>query len=91
MSDEPKKRSQAWIRLLASSSMLLPTLYVLSAGPVCRLTRDRIIDHPVYEPLRLVARVPPVGRAFTWYLNVWSHSGFSFAYSRRRIVYCDPD
>jgi hypothetical protein len=74
MSDEPKKRSWAWIGWTA---VVLFVLYPLSAGPTQRLTMPWIRGGPwdtVYSPLlRLTEHDPSVKRIFDWWLGIWEY------------------
>jgi hypothetical protein len=73
MSDEPKKRSRAWIGWAA---FVLLVLYPLSVGPALKWTSDDLstwrIIAPVYDPLfRLGERFDCIGDALNWYLPWW--------------------
>jgi hypothetical protein len=71
MSDEPKKRSRAWIWVI-----VLFVAYVLSIGPVMEAG---FFDGDVYWPIMTVARENLQFRAWLqWYLELWGVSlGFS--------------
>jgi hypothetical protein len=73
MSDEPKKRSRAWI---GWALFTLLVLYPLSAGPAWW-----IADHfECWEPVWIaylpatwsLSKVPPLFDAFIWYLRFFS-------------------
>ena len=55
--------------------VVLPMLYVLSAGPAAMLAnktkRGTDVWHTVYYPLRFVENVPGAKRILVRYLNCW--------------------
>jgi hypothetical protein len=77
VSDEPKKRSRAWIWW---ASLALPLLYALSIGPACWLEcygpmrgdRLRRFDEVIYAPLRRVYKTHPIlEAAVDRYVGLW--------------------
>ena len=78
MTDQPK-RSRWKRRALIAFVLLLPVLYVLSAGPLLGLhDRGRLPDwgenavEVFYAPLGwLMFSCEPVGRLIGWYLGLW--------------------
>ncbi len=81
ISDEPKKR-RSW-RTWICWSLALLALYVLSIGPMSGffgITSDpwpRLAYDWFYTPLWWVCdRVPPVGRAVEWYMDLWWRLGW---------------
>jgi hypothetical protein len=70
MSDEPKKRSRAWIGWALLAAMVL---YPLSLGPVCWLapqSSDETINK-VYAPIDwLRSRSETVDNAVVWYTRL---------------------
>jgi hypothetical protein len=73
MSDEPKKRSRAWIGWILLSGLIL---YPLSIGPASWWTQDdpskwAALD-TAYAPIRWLGdRVDCVGEALDWYHSRW--------------------
>jgi hypothetical protein len=73
MSDEPKKRSRAWIWWAALTVLL--AAYPLSIGPAFLLARKfggAPVALMIYMPiLGTLHRWPPIGRVVIWYLHLW--------------------
>ncbi|HEV3301234.1 MAG TPA: hypothetical protein VG055_16405 [Planctomycetaceae bacterium] len=73
MSDEPRKRSRAWIGWTA---LTLFVLYPLSFGPVVRFREYNPVSFEtmasIYLPLELATRkCEPLRRALDWYIKLW--------------------
>ncbi|HEV8002003.1 MAG TPA: hypothetical protein VGP63_19095 [Planctomycetaceae bacterium] len=81
MSDEPKKRSRAWI---VWAVLVIPLLYTLSIGPAVWLElysplrgeKLRQFDEAAYAPLRRVHKTHPIlEAAVDRYANLWVSLG----------------
>jgi uncharacterized SAM-binding protein YcdF (DUF218 family) len=74
MSDEPKKRSRAWIWWML---LALFALYPLSVGPATRLVTSPESDETasaIYAPIFwLASQSVWAGSALEWYLSFWVH------------------
>ncbi|HEV3302717.1 MAG TPA: hypothetical protein VG055_23900 [Planctomycetaceae bacterium] len=80
MSDEPKKRSRAWIGGASFALLGLLVLYPLSAGPLVWIA-NRTEEPPVgvvkaidafYEPLSwLRSKSETADNALDWYFKLW--------------------
>ena len=76
---EVEGRSHNWGRWLLVTAAVL-VFYPLSAGPVVRLARERIISQStiefVYAPLIMLSdRWPPAERFFQWQRDLWEKKG----------------
>lgn len=76
MEDDPQHKSSAtfWTLLILG----LPLAYVLSVGPVIRLTMDRAYPRGVpewvlimYKPLDWLHDHTPLEKPLEWYMGLW--------------------
>ncbi|HEV8066241.1 MAG TPA: hypothetical protein VGP76_00800 [Planctomycetaceae bacterium] len=90
MSDEPKKRSRAWIWWAAIA--LFSLAYPLSMGPVLRHCDPHSGLPMIYEPImRLCELWQPVCDLKDWYTELWGvrYDRDPATRFRRRILYPD--
>ena len=73
---EPQRVKGGGFSRILIAALLLPTAYVLSVGPISRLTWDHRFPfeawEAAYQPLTAAAeRMPKVEGALTWYVQLW--------------------